>query len=360
MKTVLYDQHKALGAQFVDFGDWQMPLQYTGILQEHTAVRTKVGLFDVSHMGRIAIEGTDAERFIDSLSANKIVGKKNLTATYTVLCSDAGTAIDDTIVYRIDQTHYFMIANAANRQKDLAHLQRYSKAFNVSIIPHYDEEGILAIQGPLAKNIITRLFPESHSLEKAMHFMEIFFREKKFFLSTTGYTGAGGYEIYAPLTLIEILWDLLLTEGTPEKILPAGLGARNTLRLEMGYALYGHEIDDSIAPTESVAAWCVKLDQRDFLGKLALVDLENSSAKRFACGIVLIDPGVARDGYLIFQNGEEIGKVTSGTFSPTLNQSIALAMTRKPLNPSDSVEVQIRNRFCAAKVTQIPFINIKG
>lgn len=359
MKTILYDRHKALGAQFVDFGGWEMPVQYTGIIPEHHAVRKGVGIFDVSHMGRIAIEGPEAERFIDYLSTNKIIGKKNQTATYTVLCSDQGTAIDDTIVYRIDSTHFFIIANATNRQKDLAHLQKYSEGFDVSIIPKFNEEGILAVQGPSAKNLITRLFPEGKQLEKAMHFMEIDFQKEKIFLSTTGYTGAGGYEIYAPLPLIVELWDLLLQQGTSEDIVPVGLGARNTLRLEMGYALYGHEIDDTITPTESVAAWCVKMDQRDFLGKSALVALEKSPTKRYACGISLIDPGVARDTYLLFQEEREIGKITSGAYSPTLNKSIALTMTHKPLNIGDQVEVQIRNRFSKAEVTHIPFIKSK-
>ncbi len=357
MKTILYDHHKSLGAQFVDFGGWEMPLQYTGILQEHAAVRTKIGLFDVSHMGRIGIEGPDAERFIDYLSSNKIVGKKDLTATYTVLCSEIGTAIDDTIVYRIDHSHFFIIANASNRQKDLDHLLHYSQDFKVSIIPYFNEEGILAVQGPLAKNLITRLFPEGKQLEKAMHFMQLPFRNQTIFLSTTGYTGAGGYEIYAPLTVITDLWELILKEGILEGIVPAGLGARNTLRLEMGYALYGHEIDDTISPTESVAAWCVKLDQRDFLGKSALEALKSSHKKRFSYGIVLTAPGVARDTYILFKEGREIGKVTSGAFSPTLNKSICLVMTQQPLNIGDQVEVQIRNRRCTAEVTKIPFLN---
>ncbi|MBA3603624.1 MAG: glycine cleavage system aminomethyltransferase GcvT [Parachlamydiaceae bacterium] len=357
MKTILYDLHKSLGAQFVDFGGWEMPLQYIGILQEHAAVRAKIGLFDVSHMGRIGIEGPDAERFIDYLSSNKIAGKKELTATYTVLCSEKGTAIDDTIIYRINNSHFFIIANASNRQKDLDHLLRYSKDFKVSIIPYFNDEGILAVQGPLSKNLITRLFPEGKQLEKVMHFMKIPFRNRTIFLSSTGYTGAGGYEIYAPLTLITELWELLLKEGIPEGIVPVGLGARNTLRLEMGYALYGHEIDDTISPTESVAAWCVKLDQRDFLGKSALLALESSEKKRFSYGIVLTAPGVARDTYLLFKEGQEIGKVTSGAFSPTLNKSICLVMTQRLLNLGDHVEVQIRNRRCPAEVTKIPFLN---
>ena len=363
MKTNLYERHKALGAQFVDFGGWEMPLQYSGILQEHAAVRTKVGLFDVSHMGRISIEGPDAEPFLDYLSANKITGKKEGTATYTVFCSSTGTAVDDTIIYCVDHTHYFMIANASNRQKDLAHLQRHANGFKVSITPSYESEGILAIQGPAAKELIYKIFPEGLHLEKPMHFMRLHYKNRELFLSTTGYTGAGGFELYASSEIIPELWDLLLQEGIPHGIVPVGLGARNTLRLEMGYALYGHELSDTIAPTESVARWSVKLDKQNFLGKEALVALESSDKKRFSYGIVLLEPGVARDNYSLFQNGKEIGMVTSGSYSPTLNCSIALALSNVPLELEDRVDVKIRERFCKAKVVNIPFLtnsSLKG
>lgn len=356
MKTSLYECHKALAAQFVDFGGWEMPLQYSGILQEHAAVRTKSGLFDVSHMGRISIEGPDAELFLDYLSANKIGGKKDGSAIYTVLCDSTGMAVDDTIIYRIDHTHYFMIANAANRQKDLTHLKNQAKEFKVTITPSYESEGILAIQGPSAKDLVYKIFPEGHQLEKPMHFMKVRYKNRELFLSATGYTGAGGFELYAPNEIITELWSLLLQEGAPLGIVPVGLGARNTLRLEMGYALYGHELSDTIAPTESVARWSVKLDKPNFLGKEALVLLESSTEKRFAYGIVLLDPGVARDNYPVFQKGKEIGSVTSGGYSPTLNCSIALVLSNVLLQLEEQLEIKIRERFCKAKVVNIPFL----
>lgn len=356
MRTILYDKHHSHKAQFVDFGGWEMPFQYASLLEEHKAVRTRVGLFDVSHMGRIAIEGPDAEAFLNYLAANKIVGKKDYSATYTLLCAPNGTCIDDTIIYRIDSTHYFMIANAANRQKDLSHLQDYAKDFNVSIFPHFNEEGILAIQGPAAKVLMASIFPESQQLDKPMCFMEIFHQGCKVYLATTGGTRDDTFEIYAPNATIRSLWELILQYGTLHGILPVGLGARHILRLEMGYPLYGHEIDDEIAATESIARWSVKLDKKDFLGKSALVELEKISTRRSAHGIVLLEPGIARDNYLLFREGNEIGKITSGNYSPTLGKSIALVLSQETLNINEQVEVQIRGRLYPAQVVNVPFI----
>lgn len=356
MKTTLYERHKELGAQFVEFGAWEMPLQYRGLREEHEAVRARVGLFDVSHMGRIVVEGPDAEAFMDYIAANRIVGKSDYSATYSVLCSRAGTCIDDTIIYKIDRYHFFMIANAANRHKDLMHLHHVAKDFTVTIVPCFEEEGILAIQGPLAHLIIAAIFPESRRLTKPMHFIETSFHGRKVYLSTTGYTGAGGYEVYAPDELLEELWELILRRGAPHGIAPVGLGARNTLRLEMGYALYGHEIDDTIAPTESVAAWSVKLNKPDFLGKSALLTLEGSPTKRSSHGLRLLAPGVVRDHYALFKEGQAIGRVTSGGYSPTLNQSIALVLTHASLEIGERIEVQIRQHMSLAEVVVIPFI----
>lgn len=356
MRTILYEQHEALGAQFVDFGGWEMPLQYRGIREEHEAVRSRLGIFDVSHMGRIGIEGPQAEAFVEYIGTNKIAGKKPQSATYTVLCSPSGTCIDDTIIYEINPKNYFMVANAANRQKDLIHLQNASKNFAVTIVPYFEEEGILAVQGPMAGRVIASIFPESQLLDKPMQFIQTSFQGQKLYLSTTGYTGAGGYEIYAPLEMIGALWDLIIKHGTPHGILPAGLGARNTLRLEMGYALYGHEIDDSIAPTESVAAWAVKLDKPDFIGKRALLELESSPAKRASYGIYLLDPGVLRDNYPVFKQDRQIGKVTSGGYSPTLNQSIGLIMVNERLDLGEKIKVKIRQHLNEVEVANFPFI----
>jgi aminomethyltransferase len=307
-------------------------------------------------MGRIAIEGDDAELFLDYLAANKIAEKKDNTATYSVFCAPNGTCVDDSIIYCIDRTRYFMIANAANRQKDVDHLLSYAKNYRVSIIPRFNEEGILAIQGPAAIPLVHSLFPESQQLLKPMQLMEVDDQGCKMYLSTTGYTGASGFEIYAPNRAIPRLWEHILKIGASHGILPVGLGARNTLRLEMGYALYGHEIDDTIAPTESITRWSVKLDKPDFLGKSALVELEKAPTCRCAYGVMLLEPGVMRDHYLVFREGIEIGKVTSGGYSPTLEKSIGLILSQIPLNLGERIDVQIRGRLCSAQVVKIPFI----
>lgn len=351
MKTALYNQHHHLGAQFVNFGGWEMPLQYNGIIQEHHAVRKQAGIFDVSHMGRIEVQGKGAESFLEYISTNKIAGREAGTVTYTVMCNDSGGAIDDALIYRFNAEHFFIVANAANREKDLAHLQKYSSSFDVSITPHF-QEGILALQGPKSKDILLRIFPQCDQLKKSMRFMQTDYSGAQILISTTGYTGEHGYEIYVPSFLVPSLWSFLLTKGKPYGLQPVGLGARNTLRLEMGFALYGHELSDTIKPTESIASWSVKLDKVDFLGKDALLKPKHS----FAYGVILQEPGIIRDGYSVWIENLLIGMITSGGYSPTLDQSIGLALTKRPLQIDQDVYVQIRNRFCHAKVVPTPFI----
>lgn len=349
-RTALYERHIALGAKIVPFSGWEMPLHYPrGILHEHHAVRNAAGLFDVSHMGRIAIDGPAAEAFVDTLSTNRIAGRPDLSATYTVWTNEQGGSVDDLIVYKQDANHFFVIANASNRDKDLAHLQQHAKHFNVSIRDCFANEGILALQGPLAMQLAKTAIPEIYSLASALtphHFLVT----QDLILSGTGYTGSGGCEIFAPTSRIIALWDQLLKAGAE----PTGLGARDTLRLEMGYALYGHELSDSIAPIESIAAWTVKWD-RDFLGKMALQKLEPK--KRHAYGVALQDKGIAREGYLVFKGNRQIGSVTSGGFAPSLNKAIALILVEESLSAGDQLEIQIRNQRAQATVMQLPFFH---
>lgn len=355
MRTVLYDRHKELGAKIVEFSGWDMPVQYSGIIPEHHAVRNAAGIFDVSHMGRVLVSGKDAERFLDYLSTNKIAGKADLTATYTVWCDPSGGCVDDVIVYRENAKSFFVIVNAGNRKKDLEHLVSNASNFDVQIQDHYTEDGILAIQGPKALSIVSKLFPESQKI-KPMHFLPSLYKDKPIVISGTGYTGAGGVEIYAPLDVIVELWDTLLAAGKDDGLVPIGLGARDTLRLEMGYALYGHELTDKIAPIESVSAWTVKMEKEDFLGKKSLEKLQDSKDKRSEYGIVLIDKGIAREGYEVLKDGNKIGLITSGTHSPNLNKSIGIVLTASPLKVDDEVTVKIRDNLCKAKVVDLPFV----
>ena len=354
MQTALLEAHRSLGAKIVDFCGWQMPLQYKGIIEEHQTVRSNVGIFDVSHMGRILIEGLGAEALLDYLSTNYIIGKKDGTATYTVWCSPSGMVVDDLIVYRESQTKFFVVVNAGNREKDLIHLLHYSNARDVIIYDRYHEDGILAVQGPKAQELISNLFPQAHDL-KPMHFISLQYEEESIIISHTGYTGESGVEIYAPNAIILKLWNRLLEKGRPFGIEPIGLAARDTLRLEMGYALYGHELSDTIMPIESVSEWTVKLDKPDFLGKQALIASLNAQEIRHEYGLILKDKGIAREGYPVFLNGQQIGIVTSGTYSPTLNQAIAIVIVDKKLHQGDLVEVKIRQNFCSAQVVSLPF-----
>jgi aminomethyltransferase len=351
MKTMLYDQHCVLGAKMASFAGWEMPIHYKGILAEHRAVREKVGLFDVSHMGRISVRGRDAEKLLDLLATNRIEGKEPLSATYTVWCNPEGGSLDDVITYKIRDEEFFVIVNAGNRQKDLEHLKKQAKGLNVEIQDHYLDGGILALQGPQALPLLLLLYPEIAAI-KPMHFIV----KDDLVISRTGYTGAGGFEIYGNKKQIRRLWDELLEKGQPFGIEPAGLGARDTLRLEMGFALYGHELTETIAPSESVSAWTIKWDKPDFMGKQALEKLEISGSKRNSYGIRLIDKGIARQGYPVFYNQKPIGTVTSGSFSPTLNAAIGLILVDKSLKSGDIVEVEIRGSKSQAEVVQLPFI----
>lgn len=335
------------------FGDWEMPIHYQGTVIEHRTVREKAGLFDVSHMGQIHVKGEEAEKFLDYLSVNRIASKGDHTATYTVLCREDGTCVDDVIVYRQDEKNFFIVANAGNRQKDLAHLKVYAQGYRVSVEERFEGRGILALQGPQAGLFLEGLYPAA-ALLKSMQWMEE--SASLLIISRTGYTGAGGYEIYGPDEQIIALWDRMVDAG----VQPVGLGARDTLRLEMGFALYGHELSDQIKANESVSVWTIKWDKQDFLGKNALVELQQSPLKRNAYGIKLLDPGIARQGFPVFKGDVQIGEVTSGTFSPTLNGAIALVLACPPLSLDEIIDVQIRQSRCRAQVVPLPFIRKNG
>lgn len=359
MRTALYDRHTALGAKMVSFAGWEMPIQYKGILAEHQAVRQAVGLFDVSHMGRIKIKGPDAEPLLDFLSTNRITSKKCGSATYTVWCHPHGGSVDDVIVYKVDNNDFFVVVNASNRNKDFVHLgtQAQLRNFDVEIEESFNQEGILALQGPASFPLLSSLIPEVQSI-KPMNFLS--FEDSSFFISRTGYTGAGGFEFYGRLEKILQWWDLLMDKGQAYGIQPIGLGARDTLRLEMGFALYGHELSDTIAPNESVSAWTVKLDKPTFLGKESLEKIEKSPTKRWAYGVRLLDKGIARQGYLVLKEGIPIGEVTSGSFSPTLEGGIALILVHVPLQIGDYITIQIRQTLCPVQITELPFVRKKA
>ena len=354
MRTVLYDRHIELGAKMIDFAGWEMPLQYAGVIKEHLAVRQHVGLFDVSHMGIIQVSGKDAGKLLSNLSTNEILGKDKHTAIYTVWPLKDGGCVDDVIVYYEDERHFFVVVNASNRLKSLNHLKAYAKGLNVHIQDRFKEDGILALQGPNALNLISPLFLEAKNL-KRMNFIQLHYHGQKIILSRTGYTGELGFEIYAPNSLIAELFDWFINEGKPFGLQLAGLGARDTLRLEMGYSLYGHELSESIFVNESLSAWTIK-DKHDFLGKAKMKELEASGNSRHQYGVIIKGAGIARDGFDVFKNDLLIGKVTSGSYSPILEKAIAIVMVNEKLEAGDKVHVKIRETSVPAEVTSLPFI----
>ncbi len=351
MRTPLYWKHISHGARFLLFNNWVMPLHYPkGTVFEHQIVRKESGIFDVSHMGRIAIVGEDAETLLDSLSVNRLTRRADGSTTYTLFANAQGGTIDDLIVYKYHAEHFFIVTNAGNREKVLAHLRQESKPFKVEVSPCYNGEGILSLQGPLAMGLAKQIIPTLEELTPH-HFLETTYLDKPLIAAGTGYTGAGGCEFFVPIASLEPLWDALVAAGAE----PIGLGARDSLRLEMGYALYDHELSETIAPTESVAAWTVNGELRNFLGKAALQALEKSPTKRHAYGIRLLDKGIAREGHEVWKGEKKIGLVTSGGYSPSLNQAIALILVQEPLNSGDIVSIPIRETRADAKIATLPF-----
>lgn len=323
-----------------------MPLYYKGIHPEVAVVRNRLGLFDVSHMGRISITGSDVIPFLEHLSTNTVHDKPFGKAFYTIFCNEMGYCMDDLLVYLIHAESAFIIVNAANRKSDLNHLKVQSKKFHVAIEDHFDE-GILAVQGPYCRDMFRHLV----NLEP----FQFAAFEAGVYVSRTGYTGEEGYEFYGPQAFIVRFWEHLLQLGKQFGIEPCGLGARDILRLEMGYALYSHETSDKIYPLESVAKWAVDLKAHDFLGKQALIAAKEAHAFRHPIALKGLEKIPAREGYLLYFHGTEIGVVTSGAFSPTLSAPIALGLVQENIPLGTVVDVSIRSDYHPFQVVKLPF-----
>lgn len=348
MKTALYHSHLSLGAKMIDFCGWEMPIQYKGVIPEHLQVRQDAGVFDISHMGRIDIQGPEAEDLLNYLSTNQLSNKPIGSATYTLWCNLQGGVVDDLIVYKKSSDHFFVIVNACNRDKDLQHLKKVAVDYRVEITDRYQTESILAVQGPNAIAKIQPLFPQISQL-KPMHFTVVNQDGKEVVLSLTGYTGAGGCEIYGTHSDIVQIWDQLITSG----VQPIGLGARDTLRLEMGFALYGHELTETMLASETIANWTIKWE-KEFYGKKAL--LKSQPPQYYQTGIILVEPGIARAGYQLFKNDQQVGIVTSGNYSPSLNKSIAIVHISKEFHIGELIEVQIRQQRVKAQIVAPTFL----
>jgi aminomethyltransferase len=344
----------------VDFGGWDMPVQYSGVIEEHLAVRQAAGLFDVSHMGEIEVTGADALAFIQHLTINDAVKLVDGQIQYSAFCYPEGGVVDDVTLYRFNESHFLFCVNASNTDKDFAWMQQVlaeSAMNDVTLNNRSSEFAQLALQGPKSEEILAALTNVVLADIVYYHFCEGVVADVKMIISRTGYTGEEGFELYLPATAAVNVWQQLLVAGALHGLLPIGLGARDTLRLEKGYALYGHELSESISPLEAGLAWITKLDKPDFVGKAALLAQKNHGIPRRRVGLVMQERGIPREGYPVFDGDREVGVVTSGTMSPTLKVGIALALVEPAAAGVDSeLQVAIRNRRMSAKVVRTPFV----
>ena len=355
-KTALYDIHKENNSKIVDFAGWQMPVVYTGIRDEHMAVRNSVGIFDVSHMGEIRITGQQAHEFCQYLTTNDLNNIKDKQAQYTILCAEDGGAVDDIIIYRFSGEEYLLCVNASNAKKDFEWIESNASDFNVKVADESLNYSQLAVQGPKSRELLNRVLGSEIDLIKKFYFGLIKWNGSVLIVARTGYTGEEGYEIFLPWEKGPALWKKLFEDGTQFGAVPCGLGARDTLRLEMGYSLYGFEIDKDINPLESGLERYVKLESDDFIGKKALLQYQQGGNKRKLISFEMVDKGIPRNGYPIYVKGDLAGYVTSGTLSPSLGKSIGLGLIKSESLNSGEIQVEIRNNMRKARMVTLPFI----
>ena len=353
--TALNSVHRALGAKMVDFGGWDMPVQYSGIIDEHKAVRAGVGVFDVSHMGEIEIRGPEAGALTDFVTTNNVHKLQQGQAHYSGLLYDHGGFVDDILVHKVADDHYFLCVNAGNQEKDFEHIRAQNR-FNAQVEFASDRYAQLAIQGPQARATLQKLTPVDLTTIKYYWFTDGEVAGTPARIAHTGYTGEDGFEIYIAPEQAERMWNLVLEAGQKFGIRPCGLGARNTLRLEAKMALYGHEIDASISPLEADLGWIVKLDKGEFLGRAPLLKQKEEGVRRKLVGFEMCGRGIGRDGYEVYMDGAPAGWVTSGSPSPTLNKNIGLCyLPAADAKPGRSIQIMIRNQPVDAVTVETPF-----
>lgn len=356
LKTPLYDSHVERGGRIVEFAGFLMPVTFEGIVAEHETVRTKTGLFDVSHMGEIFITGPGAVEFADSTVTNSVAKLEEGQICYTVCCNEKGHVLDDLLVYKFTDERVLFVVNAVNVDKIFDHLQ--------AIVPESLKVrnltagiGQIAVQGPGSRDLLASdsFFSRVAAGIRELGYYRFFTFEhegSEILLSRTGYTGELGYEIYLPSKMAKGVWDGLLDGGA----LPIGLGARDTLRFEPGYCLYGHELDEETSPLEAGLSWVVKLKKGDFIGRDALVAEKEKKPARKLIGLEVTGKGIPREGFTVCHNGETVGKVTSGTFSPTLKKALAMALVKRSVpKEAEGITIDIRGRAATAVRTPLPF-----
>jgi len=357
-KTPLYERHIALGATMTDFGGWSMPVQYTGIIEEHKKTREAAGLFDICHMGEIDITGPGAFDFLQILLSRNLEGQQIGQLKLSVMTNEQGGILDDLTFYLLADRHYRLVTNAGTKDKDLAWILKVKneKGFSdVDVADLSDTIGKIDLQGPRSQTILQRLVPDDLSALNFYHSFSSSVAGIGALISRSGYTGEDGFEIYTAAGQVAEAWDLLLREGTGDGLVPVGLGARDTLRLECGMMLYGNEIDEETTPFEALYGWLVDL-KKPFIGRDALKRRQEEGLEKKLVGFEMVEKGIARHGYRVFKDGRHVGGVTSGTFTPTLNRAIGMAYVPFSLKePGTEIDIEIRNRMTRAQIVKLPF-----
>jgi aminomethyltransferase len=363
-RTPLFEEHVAAGGRMVDFAGFELPVQYSGLVEEHRCVRSKAGLFDVSHMGEIEILGPRAFDFVQLFSCNDHSKMTVGRAQYTGIMYPEGTFVDDTLVHKMAEDRYLLVVNAANHIKDVDYLQALAAAEDgVEVIDRSSEFAQIALQGPLAAEILQPLTTDDLAAIKYYRFIEGEVAGIKGLIARTGYTGEDGFEVYVDPNGAPALWRAILAAGQPHGLLPAGLGARDTLRFEAGMCLYGNDIDRTTTPLEAGLGWIVKLGKGDFIGRDVLARQKEEGVARRLTGFEMADRGIARHSYPVYENetdDEPVGAVTSGTQSPTFDKALGMAyMPPEMGEPGREFFVQIRGRQARARVVDLPFYSRK-
>jgi len=357
-KTPLYDRHVSLGARVIDFGGWAMPVQYTNVIEEHKATREKAGIFDICHMGEIEIRGPQALDLLQWVLSRNLGGQTIGQIKLSVMTNEQGGIIDDLTVYRLGKDHYMVVTNAGTKDKDLAWIvnKRNEKGLSdTQVTDISDKTGKLDLQGPLSQKILQHIIAENLTGLKYYHAMNTTILNVPALVSRSGYTGEDGFEIYADSGRIGDIWDKLLEIGADDGLKPVGLGARDTLRLEAGMMLYGNDMDETITPLEVVYGWLTDLE-KDFMGSAALRRLNQDGLTRKLVGFEMEDRGIARHGYKVFIEEKEVGEVTSGTFTPTLQKAIGLAFVPVSFSePGTEISIRIRDHHAKARIVKLPF-----
>ncbi|MBU0615188.1 MAG: glycine cleavage system aminomethyltransferase GcvT [Nanoarchaeota archaeon] len=358
-RTPLYDEHLKLKARIVEFGGWEMPVFYTNVIDEHKTTRTKAGLFDICHMGEFIVRGKQAAEFVQCIITNDINKLTEGKAFYTAMCNEQGGVVDDLFVYKMSESEFMLVVNAGNIEKDFLWLKKHINSYDVELKDVSERTAKLDLQGPNSEAILQKMVNYDLSRLERFHFVKIKVDGILATVSRTGYTGEDGFELYFDSAHAKEIWNSILLKGKELGIKPIGLGARDTLRIEACYSLYGHELSEGLSPFEAGTGFVVKLDKPAFVGKAALERIKDKSSRNIVA-FEMIDKGVPRQGYEVFFGEERVGAVTSGTMSPTLQKGLGLALMDVNVLLGSEILINIRHKLYKAKIVKRPFYSYKG